>query len=43
VTWLEETFGFVVDDEDVLPENLGSIAGIAAYAERKLDGAGTAA
>lgn len=43
VTWLEETFGFMVDDEDVLPENLGSIAGITAYAERKLAESGSAA
>lgn len=43
VTWLEETFGFVVDDEDVVPENLGSIAGITAYAERKLAESGNAA
>ncbi len=43
VTWLEETFGFLVDDEDVVPENLGSIAGITAYAERKLAESGNAA
>jgi acyl carrier protein len=43
VTWLEETFGFVVEDEDVVPENLGSIAGITAYAERKQREAGTLA
>ncbi|TWG87997.1 acyl carrier protein [Luteimonas sp. J16] len=42
VTWLEETFGFTVDDEDVVPENLGSIAGISAYVERKLTESGTA-
>ncbi|MDH5830039.1 acyl carrier protein [Luteimonas sp. M1R5S18] len=43
VTWLEETFGFVVEDEDVVPENLGSIAGITAYAERKQREAGNVA
>jgi len=43
VTWIEEAFGFVVDDEDVVPENLGSIAGITAYVERKLQEAGNAA
>jgi acyl carrier protein len=42
VTWLEETFGFTVEDEDVVPENLGSIAGITAYTERKLAESGTA-
>lgn len=36
VTWLEQEFGFVVDDEDVVPENLDSIASITAYVERKL-------
>lgn len=35
VTWIEETFDVTVDDEDVLPENLGSIAGIVAYVTRK--------
>lgn len=42
VTWLEEEFGFVVDDEDVVPENLDSIASISAYVERKLSEAGQA-
>ncbi|WP_417475372.1 acyl carrier protein [Luteimonas mephitis] len=36
VTWLEQEFGFVVDDEDVVPENLDSIASITAYVDRKL-------
>ena len=40
VTWLEEAFGFVVNDEDVVPENLGSVDGITAYVERKLAEAG---
>ncbi|MBA3930892.1 acyl carrier protein [Pseudoxanthomonas japonensis] len=40
VTWIEETFEVTVDDEDVLPENLGSIAGIVAYVERKQREAG---
>ena len=34
------TFDVTVDDEDVLPENLGSIAGIVAYVERKQQEAG---
>jgi acyl carrier protein len=42
VTWIEETFEVTVDDEDVLPENLGSIAGIMAYVERKQQEAGHA-
>ena len=40
VTWLEEAFGFVVEDEDVVPQNLGSVDGITAYVERKLAQAG---
>ncbi|MFT3756179.1 MAG: acyl carrier protein [Pseudoxanthomonas sp.] len=40
VMWIEETFEVTVDDEDVLPENLGSIAGIAAYVARKQQEAG---
>jgi acyl carrier protein len=36
VTWLEEAFGFVVDDGDVVPENLDSIANLVAYVERML-------
>ena len=39
VTWIEETFEVTVEDEDVLPENLGSIAGIIAYVTRKQEAA----
>ena len=39
VTWIEETFEVTVEDEDVLPENLGSIAGIVAYVTRKQEAA----
>jgi acyl carrier protein len=35
VTFLESTFGFVVEDAEMLPENLDSIARIAAFVERK--------
>ena len=42
VTWIEEAFGFTVEDDEVLPENLDSIASIVAYVERKQD-AGQAA
>ena len=36
VTWLEEEFGNIVDDEDVIPENMDSIANLAGYVDRKL-------
>lgn len=39
VTWLEERFGIVVDDEDVVPENLDSIDNLVAFVGGKLDGA----
>lgn len=37
VTWLEQDFGFVVDDDEVVPENLDSIAAIGAFVARKLE------
>lgn len=35
VTWLEQEFGFLIDDDDVLPENLDGIARLVAFVERK--------
>ncbi len=35
VTWLEQEFGLVVDDDEVLPENLDSIAAIDGFVARK--------
>jgi acyl carrier protein len=35
VTFLEETFGFAVDDTDLTPDNLDSLGRIAAFVERK--------
>ncbi|MBM4332168.1 MAG: acyl carrier protein [Deltaproteobacteria bacterium] len=35
VSFIEETFGIVVEDEDLVPENLDSIARIARYIEKK--------
>ncbi|WP_234446603.1 acyl carrier protein [Luteimonas sp. MC1750] len=35
VTWLEQDFGFVVDDDEVLPDNLDSIAAIDGFIVRK--------
>lgn len=36
VTYLEETFGFSVADEEMVPENLDSLDNIEAYVRRKL-------
>lgn len=36
VSFLEESFAISVRDEDLLPENFGSIASITAFVERKL-------
>jgi acyl carrier protein len=36
VTFLEERWGLVVEDEEMLPENLDSLAGMEAYVRRKL-------
>lgn len=35
VTWLEETFSIVVDDDDMVPENLDSVAALDAYIQLK--------
>jgi len=35
ITFLEERFGFRVEDSEVVPENLDSIDRIAAYVARK--------
>ncbi len=36
VTFVEETFGVAVDDEEMLPENFDSLANIERYLARKL-------
>ena len=36
VTYLEERYGFAVQDDEMVPENLDSLNNIAAYVERKL-------
>ncbi|ARN23230.1 acyl carrier protein [Piscinibacter gummiphilus] len=36
VTFLEETYGIAVDDEEMLPENLDSLNNVDAYVRRKL-------
>ncbi len=35
VEWLEETFEFKIDDEELIPENLDSVNLIAAFIARK--------
>lgn len=39
VAFLEEDLGLKVEDADIVPENLNSIAAISAYAARRLDAA----
>ena len=39
VTFLEETYGISVEDEELIPENLDSIKNVGAYLERKTQGA----
>ena len=36
VTFIEETYGFAVDDDEMVPENLDSLDNIDAYVQRKL-------
>lgn len=36
VTFLEETWGFTVEDDEMLPDNLDSLDAIDAYVRRKL-------
>ena len=35
VTFIEETFGLKVDDEELIPENLDSVANIVGYLQKK--------
>jgi acyl carrier protein len=41
VTFLQETYGITVKDDELLPENLDSVNAVTAYLCRKLDGAAT--
>jgi acyl carrier protein len=36
VTFMQEHFGITVDDEDIVPENLNSIAQVVSYVDGKL-------
>ena len=38
VTFLEETFGITVEDEELIPENLDSIENVARFLDRKRNG-----
>jgi acyl carrier protein len=38
IAFLEKTFGFAVEDDEIVPENLDSIERIAAYVARKAPG-----
>jgi len=42
VFFLEETFGFSVEDDELVPENMDSLQNIARFVDRKMN-AGTAA
>jgi acyl carrier protein len=35
IRFVEDTYGFRLDDDEIIPENLGSIANIAAFVERR--------
>jgi len=36
VSFLEEEYGITVEDEELIPENLDSIANVVAYLEKKM-------
>ncbi len=40
IAFLETEFGIAIEDRDAVPANLGSIARISAFVERKLEGRG---
>jgi len=40
ITFIEETFGLAVDDEEMVPENFDSLLNIEAYVARKRAAAG---
>jgi len=42
VTWIEQEFEIVVDDDDVVPENLDSIGQLTRYVHEKRTAAGLA-
>lgn len=38
VTFLEDTYGITIEDDELIPENLDSLKNVAAYVEKKLNG-----
>lgn len=42
VTFLQDSYGITVQDEELIPQNLDSITAVAAYVVRKLNGAAAA-
>jgi acyl carrier protein len=42
VTWIEETFEVVVDDDEVVPENIDGVARLTRYIAGKLAATGAA-
>lgn len=42
VSYLEETYGITVEDDELTPQNLDSVEAVAAYLGRKLNGSGEA-
>lgn len=40
ITFIEETYGFKMEDSDLVPENLDSVNNLAAYVNSKLAGTG---
>lgn len=40
VTWLEQEFEFIVDDDDVVPENIDGVARLVRYVQTKRAEAG---
>lgn len=41
ITFIEERFGIVVEEDEMLPENLDSLDAVHAYVTRKMETAGT--
>jgi acyl carrier protein len=39
IAFLQDTYGIVIDDEELVPENLDSINAVSRYVHRKLNGA----
>jgi len=42
VTYLEETYGITVEDDELTPDNLDSVDSVAVYLSRKLNGSAEA-